>query len=225
MLKATAKVTTPDSAEKHYVIHPEAEEVDSNESYTVLGVEPGCSFEALKAAWRSKVKQCHPDRLDGMAPELKDHANRELARINAAYEQLQERAAQVAPWDNALIALGKIPPEDRHKFAKLQVWLEQDRRSYAERREFMDNLNAHLREKPTKRAIEHAQELLSSSQSHYAEFSALIQEEEFKAALECIPPEEGQSLTDSLWAINAKQDEINADTARVIEQFEFVLQN
>lgn len=217
--------TTGDCRGRHEESCDQAKPVDGEESYAVLGVKPSCSLEELTEAWHIKVKQWHPDRLDGMAPELKEHANRELARINAAYEQLQERVAQLAPWDNALTALGKIPPEDQRKFAKLQVWLEQDRRSYAERREFMDNLKAHLREKPTKRALEHSRELLSSSQSHYAEFSALIQEEEFKAALECIPPVEEQSLTDSLLAIGGKQDEINAATASVIAQFELALQN
>jgi hypothetical protein len=67
------------------------------EFYEVLGVAFGCNERELKAAWRNKTKQWHPDRLEGMAPELVEHANSELARINVAYHELNRHLRDVDP--------------------------------------------------------------------------------------------------------------------------------
>ena len=56
--------------------------------YTILAAEPGCSREDLRSAYRAKVQEWHPDQLERMAPELKAFATEQLARINAAYEEL-----------------------------------------------------------------------------------------------------------------------------------------
>jgi curved DNA-binding protein CbpA len=50
-----------------------------------------CGLEELTDAWRSAVKMWHPDRLDDMAPELKEFATKKLAAINTAYEQLKRQ--------------------------------------------------------------------------------------------------------------------------------------
>lgn len=57
--------------------------------YDVLGVSNDCTGEQLKAAYRDKVAQWHPDRLEQMAPELRAFATERLAQINNAYEQLK----------------------------------------------------------------------------------------------------------------------------------------
>jgi len=54
------------------------------EAYDVLGLEPGSSSDEVRAAYRRKVKEVHPDQ-DGGSEEA-------FKRVNAAYETLSERA-------------------------------------------------------------------------------------------------------------------------------------
>ncbi|WP_336002292.1 J domain-containing protein [Halorientalis halophila] len=50
------------------------------EAYSILGVEVGADDETVKAAYRQKVKEVHPDTAGGDEDEFK--------RVNAAYERL-----------------------------------------------------------------------------------------------------------------------------------------
>ncbi len=63
---------------------------DENDVYTVLGLEPSVSNGDLKARYRQLVRDNHPDVLlsRGVPTEFIDLANRKLASINAAYEQI-----------------------------------------------------------------------------------------------------------------------------------------
>ncbi|KAJ6384499.1 hypothetical protein OIU78_027742 [Salix suchowensis] len=57
--------------------------LSTSSAYTVLGIEPGCSSAAIKAAFRAKVKQFHPDlNKDGKVSDLM------IRRIIQAYEML-----------------------------------------------------------------------------------------------------------------------------------------
>ena len=53
------------------------------EAYRVLGLDPGASEEAVRDAYRQKVKDVHPDAKDGDEEEFK--------RVTKAYETLRER--------------------------------------------------------------------------------------------------------------------------------------
>lgn len=53
----------------------------------MLGIEPGATSDAIKAAWRSLARQHHPD-LTGDDPEIAQRATRRMAEINAAYAAL-----------------------------------------------------------------------------------------------------------------------------------------
>jgi hypothetical protein len=64
------------------------------ELFAILGVQPGCNAEQLRAAYVKRMKQWHTDRLEGMAPELKEFANREICRINEAYAKLSQHSGQ-----------------------------------------------------------------------------------------------------------------------------------
>ena len=66
--------------------------VSHAEAYRLLGVNEGCSQEQLASAYRRKVSQWHPDKLETMADELKAYATRCTARLNEAYEKLRARA-------------------------------------------------------------------------------------------------------------------------------------
>lgn len=67
---------------------------DDAQLFAALGVQPGCTAEQLRAAYLNRVKQWHPDRLEGMAPELREIANREVSKINDAYTRLSQRSGQ-----------------------------------------------------------------------------------------------------------------------------------
>jgi hypothetical protein len=54
-------------------------------AYSVLGVDPGSGPEAVRSAYREKVKEVHPDTESGDEDSFK--------RVNEAYETLQERAS------------------------------------------------------------------------------------------------------------------------------------
>ena len=60
----------------------------------VLGVSPGASPAAIKAAWRRLAREHHPD-LAIADPVAARAATRRMAEINAAYEELRRRAEKV----------------------------------------------------------------------------------------------------------------------------------
>ncbi|USZ67572.1 J domain-containing protein [Halorussus salilacus] len=54
------------------------------QAYRTLGLDPGADADAVRTAYRERVKAVHPDREGGDEEEFK--------RVNEAYERLQERA-------------------------------------------------------------------------------------------------------------------------------------
>ena len=56
--------------------------------HAVLGLSPGASATAIKAAWRRLARQHHPD-LASADPAAVRVATRQMAEINAAYEALR----------------------------------------------------------------------------------------------------------------------------------------
>lgn len=64
---------------------------DQSDPYTILGLEPGASREAVRAAWRRLARQHHPDALRGrgVPEEFVALAERKLAAINEAYNRLR----------------------------------------------------------------------------------------------------------------------------------------
>ena len=84
--QARAKARTAGSADGFEATGP----VSQGEAYELLGVSPGCTTRELAAAYRRKVSQWHPDKLDSMADDLKAFATRRTARINEAYQRLKQ---------------------------------------------------------------------------------------------------------------------------------------
>ena len=64
---------------------------DANDARIVLGVAADATEQELHTAWRDLAKAYHPDRLAalGLPDEILRHADRVLARINAAYQRLK----------------------------------------------------------------------------------------------------------------------------------------
>ena len=65
-----------------------------DDPFTVLGVDPAASPEAVRAAYRTLVKTYHPDRhmAAGTPPEFLRVAEARIAAINAAYAAVTARA-------------------------------------------------------------------------------------------------------------------------------------
>ena len=63
---------------------------DPEDAYTVLGLTPNISNDALKSHYRHLVRDNHPDAAiaRGVPEEFVEMANRKLAAINAAYEEV-----------------------------------------------------------------------------------------------------------------------------------------
>lgn len=67
---------------------------DAIDARLVLGVAANATDEEIHAAWRALAKAYHPDRLAalGLPDEILRHADRVLARINAAFQRLKSEA-------------------------------------------------------------------------------------------------------------------------------------
>jgi DnaJ-domain-containing protein 1 len=66
--------------------------------WEVLEISERSTFEDVKAAYRTKIKECHPDKVMGLAREFQELADRKTKEINLAFRQAQ-------------IAHTKLPPE------------------------------------------------------------------------------------------------------------------
>lgn len=58
---------------------------DEEPWYQVLGVRPDSSWEDITRAYRKRIAQYHPDRVQDLAPDIVALAEREAKRINAAF--------------------------------------------------------------------------------------------------------------------------------------------
>jgi TPR repeat protein len=63
-----------------------SDDVEAKDWWVVLGA-PEATLEAAKRAYRSKMKQYHPDRMAGLEPELIQFAEHKSTELNAAMEQ------------------------------------------------------------------------------------------------------------------------------------------
>lgn len=55
--------------------------------FAVLGVAESASIEQTTEAYKVLLKQSHPDRVHGMSPAIRNVAEEETKRLNAAYQQ------------------------------------------------------------------------------------------------------------------------------------------
>ena len=77
---------------------PEANENSANETwFAVLGLTSAATIEDVREAYKTLIKQNHPDRVHGMAPVFRALAEAETKRINAAYRQALACLPQLVP--------------------------------------------------------------------------------------------------------------------------------
>lgn len=60
----------------------------ASKNWDILGVKPGASKEEIKAAYRQLIKENHPDKVHHLGEEFQKVAQRRMAEINAAYNEL-----------------------------------------------------------------------------------------------------------------------------------------
>lgn len=63
--------------------------------YDVLGVDPDATIDEVRAAWRARVRETHPDRMmaRGLPAEAVKLAEKRLVAINQAWESINRKAA------------------------------------------------------------------------------------------------------------------------------------
>ena len=75
----------------------EANENNANGTwFAVLGLSSAATIEDVRQAYKTLIKQNHPDRVHGMAPVFRALAEAETKRINAAYRQALACLPQLA---------------------------------------------------------------------------------------------------------------------------------
>ncbi|MEC9105317.1 MAG: DnaJ family molecular chaperone, partial [Pseudomonadota bacterium] len=61
--------------------------------YAILGVDPGATYDEVRAAWKRLVRENHPDRLAarGLPQEAMSMAERRLIDINLAWDEINAK--------------------------------------------------------------------------------------------------------------------------------------
>lgn len=67
------------------------EETAIQQAYEVFELEYNATFEEVKKAYRKKLNLYHPDKLGNVPEELKQLAQKEVQRLNEAYEILKKK--------------------------------------------------------------------------------------------------------------------------------------
>ncbi len=61
--------------------------------FTVLGVARNATFDEIKSAYRTKMREYHPDKVASLGAELRELAERKAKQINEAFEALSRQHA------------------------------------------------------------------------------------------------------------------------------------
>lgn len=66
-------------------------EEEAMDPYEVLEVSKRATFEEIEKAYKSKVKEYHPDKFDGTPKRIHEAARKETERLNMAYDKLKRQ--------------------------------------------------------------------------------------------------------------------------------------
>jgi preprotein translocase subunit Sec63 len=73
---------------------PQPEKVQKEDSYSVLCLQKGASLSEIKSAYKIKITEYHPDKVETLGVKLKQLALEESIRINLAYETLRRAGVE-----------------------------------------------------------------------------------------------------------------------------------
>ena len=68
----------------------EEEKTSGNSWFEVLGVQEIASLDEIANAYKKKIRQYHPDKVESLGPELKKLAELKSKDINAAYSMAKK---------------------------------------------------------------------------------------------------------------------------------------
>jgi hypothetical protein len=105
MLEQEPAQPVPESAPRAVPVN----EPESLSAYEILGLSPSASVAEIKAAYRKRVKECHPDLFAGMDQHARALAERWTRALNAAYATLNPRHGG-GPRDDGRRAGSPNPP-------------------------------------------------------------------------------------------------------------------
>ncbi len=75
--------------DRHQTPPPSRPSPRSLDHYTTLGVSRDSSQDVIKAAYRLRMQEYHPDKVAHLGPELRALAERKTKEINEAYQTLR----------------------------------------------------------------------------------------------------------------------------------------
>jgi hypothetical protein len=81
-----------------------------SDSWALLGLERGATYREARAAWLRRAQLLHPDKHVGAEPSLLAEANRALAQLNAAWDDIR---STYSTEDRATRAPTSQPTNDR----------------------------------------------------------------------------------------------------------------
>ena len=72
--------------------YSEKQETNTSENswFEVLGVQESASLDEIATAYKKKIRQYHPDKVESLGPELKKLAELKSKEINAAYNMAKK---------------------------------------------------------------------------------------------------------------------------------------
>ena len=87
--RATQESGGQDQRERSSPAQAEASE-SSFDPYEILGLDCSASGEEIRAAYRARMQEYHPDKVAHLGEELQKVAHRKAVEIQQAYEQLRK---------------------------------------------------------------------------------------------------------------------------------------
>ncbi len=63
---------------------------DLSKAFEILGISRSASNDEIKSAYKTQIKQYHPDKVSSLAPEFQELAKQKTQELNQAYELLKK---------------------------------------------------------------------------------------------------------------------------------------